>query len=101
MPMQHPKPGHAAARGALRYGIAQGWIQDETARSSMNIQEVADQVAHTRQTEVALQTRGCHGGPAQGTLVEPTGILLVQAADMVRGVIHVSHVRQARRQGTM
>ena len=40
-PWKYPKPttdngalpsiGHAAARAALRYGLAQGWIQDETA----------------------------------------------------------------------
>ena len=46
-PEQHPQPspddgalpavGHAAARAALRYGVAQGCILDETARGSMNI----------------------------------------------------------------
>ena len=33
-----PEVGRAAARAALRYGVAQGWILDETARSSVNIQ---------------------------------------------------------------
>ena len=51
-PKQHPQPGpddgalpalgHAAARAALRYGLAQGWILDETARSSVNIQEAVN-----------------------------------------------------------
>ena len=81
-PKQHPRPGpdvgalpavkHAAARAALRYGVAQGWILDETTRGSVNIQEVVDRVAHTLQTEVALHTRGRHGGPAEKIVVEPT-----------------------------
>ena len=41
--------GHAAARAALRYGVAQGWILDETARGSVNIQEAVDRVAHAKQ----------------------------------------------------
>ena len=46
-PKRHPQPGpddgalpavgHAATRAALRYGVAQGWILDETARGSVNI----------------------------------------------------------------
>ena len=92
-PKQHPQPGpddgalpavgHAAARAALRYGVAQGWILDETARGSVNIQEAVDQVAHTGQAEVALHTRGRHGGPAEGIVVEPSVMVLVLAADMV------------------
>ena len=56
-PKQHPQPGpddgalpavgHATARAALRYGVAQGWILDETARGSVNIQEAVNRVAHT------------------------------------------------------
>ena len=88
--------GHAAARAALRYGVAQGWILDETARGSVNIQEAVDRVAHTGQTDVALHTRGRHGGPAEGIVVEPTGTVLVLAADMVRGVLHASRLRRAR-----
>ena len=70
-PRQHPQPGpddgallavgHAATRAALRYGVAQGWILDETTRGSVNIQEAVDQDAHTGQAEVALHTRGRHG----------------------------------------
>ena len=77
--------GHAAARAALRYRVAQGWILDETARGSVNIQEAVDRVAHTDQAEVALHTRGRHGRPAEGIVVEPSGMVLVLAADMVRG----------------
>ena len=49
---RHPRPGpddgalpavgHATARAALRYGVAQGWILDETACGSVNIQEAVD-----------------------------------------------------------
>ena len=93
--------GHAAARAALGYGVAQGWILDETARGSVNIQEAVDRVADTGQAEVALQTRGRHGGPAEGIIVEPSGMVLVLAADMVRGVLHASRVRRARPQWTI
>ena len=55
--------GRAAARAALRYGVAQGWILDETARGSVNIQEAVDQVTHAGQGAVTLHTRGRHGGP--------------------------------------
>ena len=91
-----PAVGNAAALAALRYGVAQGWILDETARSSVNIQEAVDRVAHTGQAEVALHTRGRHGGPAEGIIVEPSEMVLVLAADMVQGVLHASRVRQAR-----
>ena len=107
-PKQHPQPspddgalpavGHAAAHAALRYGVAQGWILNETARGSVNIQEVVDRVAHTGQAEVALHTRGRHSGPAEGIIVEPSGMVLVLAADMVRGMLHASRVRRARPQ---
>ena len=73
----------AAARAALRYGVAQGWILDETARGSVNIQEAVDRVTHAGQAAVALHTRGCHGRPAEGIIVEPSGMVLVLAADMV------------------
>ena len=106
-PKQHPQPGpddgalpavgHAAARAALRYGVAQGWILDATAR----IQEAVDRVAHTGQAEVALHTRGRHGGPAEGIIVEPSGMVLVLAADLVRGVLHACRVRRARPQWTI
>ena len=110
-PRQHPRPGpnngaltkvgHAATRAALRYGVAQGWILDETTRGSVNIQEAVDRVAHTGQKEVALHTRGRHGGPSEEIVVEPTGMVLVLAAKMVRGVLHASHVRRARPQWTI
>ena len=58
----------------------------------MHIQEAVDRVAFTGQSEVALHTRGRHGGLAEGIVVEPTGMVLVPAADMVRGVIHASRV---------
>ena len=93
--------GHAAARAALRYGVVHGWILDETTRGSVNIQEAVHQVAHTGQAEVALHTRGRHGGPAEGIVVEPMGTVLVLAADMVRGVLHASRVRRARPQWTI
>ena len=90
-----PAVGRAAARAPLSYGVARRWILDETTRASVNIQEAVDGVTHTGQTEVALHTRGRHGGPAEGIVVEPTGMVLVLAADMVRGVPHASRVRRA------
>ena len=93
--------GHAAARATLRYGVAQGWILDETARGSVNIQEAVDRVPHTGQAEVALHTRGRHSGPEEGIVVEPSEMVLVLAADMVRGVLHSSCVRPARPQWTI
>ena len=93
--------GHAAARAALRFRVAQGWILDETARSSVKILEAVDRVTHTGQAEVALHTRGRHGGPAEGIVVEPSGTVLVLAADMVRGVLHASRVLRARPQWTI
>ena len=110
-PKQHPRPGpddgalpavgHAAARATLRYGPAQGWIRDDTARGSVNIQEAVDRVTHTGKTEVALHTRGRHGGPAEGIVVKPMGMVLILAADMVRGVLNASRVRRARPQWTI
>ena len=91
-----PAVGYAAACAALRYGVAQGWIQDETTRDSVNVQKAVDRVAHTGQTEVALHNRGRHGGPTEEMVVEPTGMVLVLAADMVPGVVHASRVRRAR-----
>ena len=99
-PGQHPRPAtdhgalstmeQAVARAPLRYGVVQGWIQDETTRGSVNIQDAVNKVAHTGQTEVALHTWGRQGRPAEGIVVEPTGTVLVLAADMVPGVLHVS-----------
>ena len=110
-PKQHPEPDAddgalpevkpAAARAALRYGVTQGWILDETARGSVNIQEAVDRVTHAGQAAVALHTRGRHGGPAEGIIVDPSGMVLVLAADMVRGVLHVSRVRRACPQWTI
>ena len=110
-PKQHPQPGpddgalpevgRAAARAVLRYGLAQGWILDETARGSVNIQEAVDRVTHAGQAAVALHIRGRHGGPAEGIIVDPSGMVLVLAADMVRGVLHASRVRRARPQWTI
>ena len=110
-PKQHPQPGPddgalpevkpAAACAALRYGLAQGWILDETARGSVNIQEAVDRVTHAGQAAVALHTRGRHGGPAEGIIVEPSGMVLVLAVDMVRGVLHASRVRRACPQWTI
>ena len=110
-PKQHPQPGHddgalpavkpAAARAALRYGVAQGWILDQTARGSVNIQEAVDRVTHAGQAAVALHTQGCHGGPAEGIIEEPSGMVLVLAADMVRGVLHASRLRRACPQWTI
>ena len=108
---QHPRPGpddgalptvgHAATRAALRYRVAQSWILDETTRGSVNIQEAVDGVAHTGQLEVALHTRGRHSGPAEGIVVEPMGMVLVLAADMVQGGLPASRVRRARPQWTI
>ena len=39
--------GHAAARAALRYGVAQGCILDATARGRVNIQESVNRVTNT------------------------------------------------------
>ena len=110
-PRQHPRPavndgalpavGYAATRAALRFGVAWGWIKDETTRGSVTIQEPVDRVAHTGQTEVALQTRGCCDGPAEGIVVEPTGMVLVLAADKVRRVLHAFRVRRTRPQWTI
>ena len=110
-PRQHPQPDAddgalpevkpAAARAALRYGVTQGWILDETARGSVNIQEAVDRVTHAGQAAVALHTRGRHGGPAEGIIVDPSGMVLVLAADMARGVLHVSRVRRACPQWTI
>ena len=59
-----PEVGPAAACAALRYGVVQGRILDETARGSVNIKEAVDRVTHAGQVAVALHTRGRHGGPA-------------------------------------
>ena len=67
----------------------------------MNIQEAVDRVSHTCRTEVALHTRGRHRGPVEGIFVEPTEMVLVLTADMVRGVLHVSCLRRARPQRTI
>ena len=67
----------------------------------MNIQEAVNRVAHTGQAEVALHGWGCHGGPAERIVVEFCGMVLVLAADMVRGVLHTSRVRCARPQWTI
>ena len=110
-PKHHPQPGPndgglfevrpAAACAVLRYGVAQGWILDETARGSVNFQEAVDRVTHAGQAAVALHTRGRHGGPAEGIIVEPSGMVLVLAADMVRGVLHASRVRRVCPQWTI
>ena len=110
-PKQHPQPGPddgalpevkpAAACAALRYGVAQGWILDETARGSVNIQEAVDRVTHAGQAAVALHTRGRYGAPAEGIFVEPSGMVPVLAADMVRGVLHASRMRWACPQWTI
>ena len=110
-PKQHPQPGSddgalpevgpAAACAALRCGVAQDWILDETARGSVNIQEAVDRVTHAGQAAVALHTRGRHGVRAEGIIVEPSGMVLVLAADMVRGVLHASRVRRARPEWTI
>ena len=89
------------ARGALRYGLAQGWNLDVTTCRSVNIQEALDLVAHTGQMEVSLHTRGRHGGPPEGIGVESTGMVLVLAAVIVRGVLHASDGRRARPQWTI
>ena len=81
--------------------MAEGWILDETARGSVNIQEAVDRVTHAGQAALALHNRGCHGGPAEGIIVEPSGVVLVLAADMVRGVLHATRVRRARPQWTI
>ena len=50
---------------------------------------------------MALHTRGLHGGPAEGIVVEPSGMVLVLPADMVRVMLHGSRVRRARPQWTI
>ena len=96
-----PEVGPAAACAALRYGVAQGWMLEETARGSVNIQEAVDRVTHAGQAAVALHTRGRHGGPAGKMIVEPSGMVLVLAADMVRGVLHACRVLRACPQWTI
>ena len=94
----------AGTRGRMHrptLGVAQGWILDETARGSVNIQEAVDRVTHPGQAAVALHTWGRHSGPAEGIIVEPSGMVLVLAPDMVRGVLHASRVRRARPQWTI
>ena len=100
-PLGNASVGHAAARAALHYGVAHRWIPDDIARGSVNIQEAVDRVTHAGQAAVTLHTRGRHGGPAEGIIVEPSGTVLVLAADMVRGVLHASCVRRARPQWTI
>ena len=100
-PMTGRCPGWGMARAALRYGVAQGCVLDETTRGSVNIQEAVNRVAQTGQAEVALHTWGRHGGPAEGIVVEPAGMMLVLAADMVRGVAQAACVRRARPQWTI
>ena len=92
---------YAATRAAPRYGVARGWIQDETTRGSVNIQEAVDRVAQTGQTEVALHIQGGHGGLAEGIVVKPTAMVLVLAADMVGGVLQASRGCRARPQWTI
>ena len=99
-PWQHPKTtadngALHAARAALRNGCAQGWIQDETARVSVIYEENPDRVTDTGQTEVALHSLGREGGPAEGLVMDPTGMVLDLAADMVRGVLHAFRLRRA------
>ena len=65
---KHPQPGPddgalpevrpAAACAAIRYRVVQGWILDETARGSVNIQEAVDRVTHAGQAAVALHNPG-------------------------------------------
>ena len=92
---------YSAAHAAVRYGVAQGSIQDETTRASVNIRDAIDRIAHRGQTEVALHPRGRLGGPAEQIIVEPTETVLVLAADMVRGVLHASRVGRTRPQWTI
>ena len=67
--------GRAAAGAAPSYGVAQGWILEETARGSVNIQEAINRVAHAGEAAVALHDRGRHSGPAEGIIVEPSGMV--------------------------
>ena len=110
-PRQHPQPAtndgalpavrHTAVRAALRYSVAQRCILDETTRGRVNIQEAVDRLAHRGKMEVAVHTRGRHSGQEEGIAVQPTGMVLVLAADMVGGVLHASRVRQSRPQWTI
>ena len=80
-PKQHPRPGpddgalpplgHAAARAALRYRVAQGCILDETMRGSVNIQEAVNRVAPTGQAEVALPTGAATADRRRGSSWNP------------------------------
>ena len=102
-PKQHPQPSpdDGALPEVKPAGVAQGLILDETARGSVNIQEAVERVTHAGQAAVALHTRGRHGRPAEGIIVEPSGMVLVLAADMVGGVLHASRVRRACPQWTI
>ena len=48
-----------------------------------------------------MHTRGRHGRPAEGIVVEPTGMVLGLAADIAGGVLHASRVPNARPQLTI
>ena len=85
-----PPAEQAAVCAPLRYGVAQGLIQDKTTRGSSNIQEAVDGVAHVGQPEVALHTRCGHGVLAEEVIVELTRMVLVLAAE--RGLWHASRV---------
>ena len=85
-----PAVRNAAAGAPLRYRLAQGWIQGETTRGSVNIETAVDRVAKTGHIEVPLHTRSRHSGRAEGLIAEPTGIVLVLAVDLVPGVLHES-----------
>ena len=66
-----------------------------TTRDSVTIAEAVNRVTHTGHTEVASHTRCRHGGPAEGIVVQLTGMVLVLAGEMIRGVLHASRVPRA------
>ena len=68
-----PAVGYTASCAALRYGVAQGWIQDEATRGSVNIKEAVDWVAHTGQTEVPRHPGGATADPQRGSSWSPRG----------------------------
>ena len=81
MPQTAPQPGPddralpevtpTAACAALRYGVAQGWILDETVRGSVNIQEAVDRVTHAGQAAWPCTPGAATADPQRGSLWNP------------------------------
>ena len=80
----------AVTQATLRYGALRGWLQDETARSSLNIQEAIDCVTHTGHNRVAVHIKDCQGAAVGGLVLTADAMVLVLPPSMVRGTLHAS-----------